>query len=415
MENQLLATVIASRESYELIKQHISINKNVSREKKYSREFVMLLEMVGDYYTRDPDATHVDTPLLKELISAGTLNDKHAERFSKIVDDALAEDVSTSNVRELVLRMKKNELAVSLAVAIQNEQPHDKILSEYYELNTLSSLEELIDRGTHIYEYQGVDEIIADNERSAGLTVFPKAINDRLEGGVIGSDHIVIFARPETGKTGLILTMACGFARQGAVGIVFSNEESIKRLRRRALCCATGMTAKELYANPEAAKDIADQVGFHNIIFIEMSPGDPNQIEALVKRYNAKWFIVDQLRHINVASENRTTQLEMAANAIRHIGKRNNAVAISVTQAGDSATNKTQLDQGDVDSSNTGIPGACDLMIGIGGTDEQMAAGQRWLSLCKNKLGGEHACFPVRFNPYLSKYVSVTQERGEPE
>lgn len=258
-----------------------------------------------------------------------------------------------------------------------------------------------------------------------GQSVYKTKVEDTLgiktyccsvsTGMVLVRRNGVVSVQGNTGKTGLILTMACGFARQGAVGIVFSNEESIKRLRRRALCCATGMTAKELYANPEAAKDIADQVGFHNIIFIEMSPGDPQQIEALVKRYNAKWFIVDQLRHINVASENRTTQLEMAANAIRHIGKRNNAVAISVTQAGDSASNKTQLDQGDVDSSNTGIPGSCDLMIGIGGTDEQMAAGQRWISLCKNKLGGEHACFPVRFNPYLSKYVSVTQERGEPE
>ena len=58
---------------------------------------------------------------------------------------------------------------------------------------------------------------------------------------------------------------------------------------------------------------------------------------------------------------------------------------------------------GDVDSSNTGIPGAADLMIGVGVTDALEKAGQRLLSLPKNKLGVVRAAIPVSLDPYRSK------------
>jgi hypothetical protein len=167
------------------------------------------------------------------------------------------------------------------------------------------------------------------------------------------------------------------------------------------------MTAAEIRANPQAAKDIAEQVGYHNIIFVSLSPGTLSQIEAFVDRYKAKWFIVDQIRHLNMKADNRTNQLEAAANGVRNIAKKYDAIGISITQAADSATGKAVLEMGDVDSSNVGIPGACDVLLGIGGTNEQRNQNVRVLSLAKNKIGGMHDNFPVRFNPFLSKYVSI--------
>ena len=62
---------------------------------------------------------------------------------------------------------------------------------------------------------------------------------------------------------------------------------------------------------------------------------------------------------------------------------------------------------GDVDSSNTGIPGACDVMIGIGASGEDEASGRRVLSLPKNKRSGRHDFFPVGVNPSIAKLVSM--------
>lgn len=401
MEKQLLSTTLASRGNFSLIQQYINL-------KQYSREFGILFEFVKNYYERDENAKLVDVTVLREQINAEIQNEKHRDRFLAYLDESAAMEVSSANVKDVVLGMKRNELALQLATAIANGQEHGKVLEEYQDLCQLSSLDELADRGVEVFDSPDLDDLINHaTDTSNKLVVYPLALNERLDGGLEGSDHMTIMARPEMGKTGLILTMACGFARQGKVGIVFNNEERIERLRMRGLSCATGMTAQEIRADPARAKALAKENGFHNIIFIAMSPGSPRQIEAFVDRYKAKWFIVDQLRNLNIKSDTKTNMLEEGAKAVRNIGKKYDAVSISVTQAGDSAEGKAVLSMGDVDSSNTGIPGACDVLLGVGATDEQKKSGIRVISLSKNKIGGVHEDFPVRFNQWLSKYVSL--------
>jgi hypothetical protein len=73
---------------------------------------------------------------------------------------------------------------------------------------------------------------------------------------------------------------------------------------------------------------------------------------------------------------------------MRNIGKKHGVLVVSITQAGDSATDKCILDQGDVDGSNTGIPSQMDVMIGVGLNEEYERSSMRHLSLSKNKLGG---------------------------
>lgn len=361
-----------------------------------------------EYYERDENARLVDTAVMTEQIAASVQNEKHRERFQKYLEEAVAMEASSANVKDVVLGMKKNELSIKLAQALANGDEHDKLLEEYSNLIKFQTLDEYSERGVEVYENDDIGDLFVEDEQAdAKLKVYPLALNERLDGGLQGSDHVTLMARPEMGKTGMILTMATGFARQGFRGIVFNNEERIKRLRMRALCCATGMTAKEIKAEPEKAKQLATEMGFHNIVFIALSPGHPAQIEAFVKRYQAKWFIVDQLRNLAVKSDTKTNQLEEAAKSVRNIAKKYDAVAVSVTQAGDSAEGKAVLSMGDVDSSNTGIPGACDVLLGIGATDEQKKSGIRVLSLSKNKIGGIHDDFPVRFSQFHSKYISI--------
>ena len=81
-------------------------------------------------------------------------------------------------------------------------------------------------------------------------------------------------------------------------------------------------------------------------------------------------------------------------------------MVITVTQAGDSASGKSILDMGDVDSSNTGIPAQADVMVGIGMSDEDEANGRRVISLPKNKPGGNHGTFPVLVDPTKSRIRS---------
>jgi KaiC/GvpD/RAD55 family RecA-like ATPase len=401
MERHILSVILRDRESFSLVSAHLT-------PKLYSREFQILLGFIKSYYDRDSKATHVETSLLEEQVTADVRNEKHRDKFLGMLQEAVAFDTSDSNVKQVVLKLKQRELGQELALAIANDKDHEDLLNEYSEVSRYTSLDDLLEKGVEVYENTDLDELIHhDADSSSRMIVYPLSLNERLDGGLRGSDHLVLMARPEMGKTGLILTMACGFARHGHRGIIFNNEERVERLRMRALCCSTGMTIQEIRANPEAAKDIADQMGYHNIIFIALSPGVPAQVAAFVDKYKPKWFIADQIRNFAMKSENRTNQLEAASTAMRDIGKRFDAAAISVTQAGDSAEGKAVLDMSDVDNSKTGIPGSCDVLLGVGATEEQKLHNVRVLSLSKNKIGGVHDSFPVRFNPFLSKYVSA--------
>ena len=101
-------------------------------------------------------------------------------------------------------------------------------------------------------------------------------------------------------------------------------------------------------------------------------------------------------------------KLEKAATAARNLGKSNNVLVVSITQAGDSASGKGPLEMGDVDSSNTGIPAQVDVMVGLGATHDDEQGFRRIVSLPKNKRSGRHEFFPVRIEPQLSNIRSLT-------
>jgi hypothetical protein len=147
-------------------------------------------------------------------------------------------------------------------------------------------------------------------------------------------------------------------------------------------------------------------VGLDNIMLVGLSPGTPRRIEEYIKKYRPRWIIIDQLRNIAMKSDGRVNQLEAAATFAREMAKKYNCVVISVTQAGDSASNKEVLDMGDVDFSNTGIPAQADVMIGMGVNASLDSQNIRILALPKNKIGGVHDSFAVRINPFISRITT---------
>jgi hypothetical protein len=185
--------------------------------------------------------------------------------------------------------------------------------------------------------------------------------------------------------------------------LYIGNEDPVRDIMVRIVSNLTGMTVDEMAA-AENVDQTALEKGARNIAVKATSPGTIREIEALIKRHKPDVLFVDQLRNITSGKTDNFTQLlDKNAQAVRALGKRHGLVTVSITQAGDSATGRAVLGMGDVDSSNTGIPGAADLMIGVGVTDSLEQAGQRMLSLCKNKLGAVHPTVPVEFDPFRSK------------
>ena len=403
MEYQTLSMALKSRIDYELIAHYLD-------PKRWSRESQIVWGFIQDYYGRDKAANNIDRAVLGEIIAGSVHNDKHVDKFMNIVDEAYGIDVSGANVREAILLAKREELAQALAIAIANGKEHAGLLDEYNNVLKQESLEDQRDSGIEVFTAEDMEALLLDEiDPRSRLPVYPKALGDRLGGGLRGSDKLTLIARPEMGKTALLLTMVCGFARAGFPGVIFNNEERIQRLYIRAISSITGLTGMEVRNDIKGARELAMERGFGNLRFVAMSPGRPKQIEAELDKFpDARWYAVDQLRNLLMKSDNKVNQLEDAARSTRDIGKARNLAVIDVTQAGDSASGKSVLDMGDVDNSNTGIPGACDALLGVGANEQQMEQGIRVLTLIKNKIGeGNHESFPCRINPYISKYVSI--------
>lgn len=402
MENTLVSAMLSSRSSFQVIREHINL-------KQYTRQFQILVGHIDEYYQRDTQAPHVDRGTLLELVSNSLRNEKHLQDFTNIVDQALALTVSLPNVEQVILSAKKEEVGDQLAAAIVNKDPKTEDLLERYQ--KLCKATELQTEGYALEVYRNVDLaslIASEYDPASFMQIMPLALNDKLDGGVKGGHHVVAFARPEAGKSMFAINAATGFARQGFKGIYLINEDRPKDIILRVTSNLTGMTKHQIRDDPHLAERLAKERGIDNLTIVSAAPGTIGQIaEELSKDDEYKWVVIDQLRNLKVKAENRTNQLEAAATGARNLAKEYNVAIVSVTQAGDSATGKKVLDQGDVDSSNTGIPAAADLMVGIGMDLELEQSNLRMITLCKNKLSGDHSSFPVRVEPQLSRVRSM--------
>lgn len=405
MELHLLNASLASRENLYRILDYITA-------KEYSREFQILMGKLREYYDRDPNAGHVVKDIFLNGLEATVQNKKHFAKFVEIVNEAEGTETSDANIQELILRTKVNELKTQLAVALMNDGKNTaELMERLREIQHYSTLDELTHAGTEILTSEDAEHVLARMiNREGVLKVYPQALDERLEGGANGGHHIVIFARPEMGKSAQNITMACGFARQKADGIYFINEDRTEDIYIRLVSNLSGMTVNQCRVEPEKALRIARENGLEYIRLIGLTPGTPKQIEAFVDKYRPKWMIVDQIRNLDMGEANKVLQLEYATSAMRNIGKKYNVLVCSATQAGDSGEGKKLLTMGDVDFSNTGVAAQADVLIGIGGDANDVMEGRRIFNITKNKIAARHENFPVKLVAPISRYVSY---RGE--
>jgi archaellum biogenesis ATPase FlaH len=369
----------------------------------------LIFAEIEDYYRADPEAKHVDPDMLTEAVCGSLKNDKHKDVFSTMIAEMACEAVSAANAVKLYLEQKREVVGSKLATALvgRDEKYIPDLLEEYTEWLDADGITDGDDQDIVLH---GVDlsQLVEDSfDDKSLIKVSPKALNDRLDGGVLRGHHLVVFARPEMGKTLLVCNMAAGFLQQDLRVLYVGNEEPIQDSYLRMVCRLTGRTKHEVIAGPREAEELARQKGASNLFMSSMSPGTLDQIERLAEKVEADVIIVDQLRNVKVRNDNFTQALEQAAKGLRQIGKRRNCVTISVTQAGDSAHGRAVLDMGDVDSSNTGIPAQADVLIGLGANPQDLDMGRRIISLPKNKRSGTHDNFPISVDLATSTIRSI--------
>jgi archaellum biogenesis ATPase FlaH len=392
----LVAAALKSRGAYEAI-------RDSDEAAVLPEELISVWQALGRFYDNDPSAKAADAEVITAYASDSLSNPKHQQAVARIVERLAGTDVSAANVRDMLRLVAKARTADSLAHALASRKEGEEVLRLIRQYESLA--EEVRDDESEEVNWP---TLLRERLNPAGrIKVAPKALNDYLGGGLLPGHNITLFARPEAGKTALALTMAAGFARRGHKVLYCGNEDAIQDLMVRALTNVTKKTREQIEQDQEGAIREGLSLGLGNLVMREMSPGTLSEIDRLVKQHQPKVLVVDQMRNIRPAKTDNFVQgLDHIAQGVRSIGKRNGLVTIGITQAGDSASGRPVLEMGDIDSSNTGIPGAADVLIGMGVTDTLRNAGQRVLSISKNKVSGRHGYFTVNIDEQTSRITS---------
>lgn len=401
LEKKIVAAAFKDRKAYD------KIVGASDADTSYTPYASQLLKLFGEYYERDDEARAVDADVIRHWIEE-RVTPKNQPLYVEYLGMVASTDVSAVNISDLVVSTKKRALGNELAAALLDNTNANKINSLLEKYNNVNSLEEAEDEESDGYCNIPMSSMVeAEESQENIIRLLPPSLDKAAKGRAKKGHHLILFARPETGKTGEVITLLTGFALQKKTCLYFGNEDPVEDIINRTRACLTGMTYDELIAAPERAQALLDRRGWSYIRFFSCSPGSPAEIEKYVRKHKPEAVVVDQIRNLNVGAETRVNQLEMAATSMRNIGKRHGCLMVSVTQAGDSASNKLVLEMGDCDFSNTGIPAQADMMVGIGVNREYEEQGLRMFSTPKNKIGGTHGHWQVRFNPLISRYEDM--------
>jgi len=357
-----------------------------------------ILEEIADYYATDAATNSVDLELLGNRLARKY--PKHEQLFRTVIS-SFAEPVSGVNILLEVVALKREALKEKLIAALAGgkEQYIDTLMAEWQAASLSVGGSEV----SSVFNGVSLDELLTKTSEADRLLVEPVDMGNQLAGGPLRGHNTIIFARPDVGKTACALTIAASALRQEKRVLYCGNEDPAEVMIERLISNLTNVPLNRLHLDPQRIMSVADSRGYQSFFFVEMYPGSASEIERHVQQVEPDVLIVDQLRNLKDKDTNRVIQLDTVARELRNLGKKYRLYNFALTQAGDSAENKLYLEMGDVDFSNTGIPGAADCMIGIGATREYIAQGHRMLSFPKNKIGGGSGREPVRVTLDVSR------------
>ena len=260
----------------------------------------------------------------------------------------------------------------------------------------------------YAYITGNIDDLINQLKDNTKWKFNLEPLRDKVN-GVGEGNLVIIFARPEAGKTAFWVNLVSGidgFASQGAKVCALINEEPAVRTQMRLINAHTGMTFDEIRANKIEASTKWAEVK-QNIKILDTVDWSLDDVDEFVQKENPDILIVDQLYKENVKGSFARTDEKLRAiyTGAREIAKRNKCCVVAISQASADGQGKFDLTFDMMEGSKTGKAAEADIIIGVGHRDKlDTDDNYRNLAISKNKITGWHGQLVCTIVPELSRY-----------
>ena len=227
--------------------------------------------------------------------------------------------------------------------------------------------------------------------------------------GVGPGNLVIVFARPESGKTAFWVNLVGGlqgFASQGAKVCALINEEPAVRTQMRVINAHTGMTRDEIVDNMDLAKEKWKEIK-DNVKLMDTVDWTIDDVDSFCSSNKPDILIIDQLDKVGMTGNFTRTDEKLRAvyTGAREIAKRHECCVIAISQASAEAHNRDSISFDQMENSKTGKAAEADLIIGIGrnaNTDTDNKT--RTLCVSKNKINGYHGEPVCTIRREISRY-----------
>ena len=331
------------------------------------------------------------------------------ENFYSLIDEIKSltlpsENIANNIIRSLFKRRIANKIAV-LATEIYNGKD-----SDFAEIKKELEISfDDIDKDEYEYITSDVNSLIDKLKDNTKFKFNLPMLRDKVN-GVGEGNLVVVFARPESGKTAFWVNLVAGidgFASQGAKVCALINEEPAIRTQMRLINAHTGMTFDEIRADMDVTKEKWAEIK-QNIKILDTVDWSLDEVDEFVQKEKPDILVIDQLDKVNVKGNFARTDEKLRAvyTGAREIAKRNNCCVIAISQASADGHGKMELTFDMMEGSKTGKAAEADVIIGVGhrdkmDTDERV----RSLAISKNKITGWHGLKNCIIIPELSRYA----------
>ena len=330
------------------------------------------------------------------------------ENFKNLLDEIKKEKPNKEIANTILESLYKQNLARQIAVVATEIYNNTKDIG-------FNDIQNLIDdfKGVNKEEYENItDNVIELLEALKDNTKWKFNLTDLRDrvNGIGDGNFLIIFARPESGKTAFWVNLVAGrngFASQGAKVCALINEEPAIRTQMRLINAHTGMSFAEIRQNPTKTGELWSQIKT-NLRILDTVDWSLEKIDSYVAKEKPDILVIDQLDKVHIEGSFARTDEKLRAiyTGTREIAKRRSCAIIGISQASADASGKLDITFDMMENSKTGKAAEADVIIGVGFRNKlDVDQDLRSLAVSKNKITGWHGVITCKIIPELSRYI----------